>query len=192
MNKPTFKEGLLVALILSFLGTVIFFVIDTLFLVTNQFYLTSSILSACYLLYLMIRSQTKLGRFTAFLLWFVVTASSWFAAIPLSLFILVQLGIIWMIRSLYFYSSLFSAASDLFLTGISIAAALWAGFHSGTLFLALWSFFLIQSLFIFIPSSLKTLSFKDSTVESLIIETPDDEFNRAHHSAKQALAKLAE
>ena len=191
MNTPDFKEGLLVTFGLSFFGSLFFYGISYFIASANQIYLTASLLSLFYILYLIIRSKEKTGRITALTIWIVITFSSWFTAVPFSLFIIVQLAIVWMLRSLYFYSSIFSSIADLFLTSISISVALWAGFHSGTLFLALWSLFLMQSLFVFIPTSLNKKT--KPIIESVFYnENSSSDFDRAHNSAKQALGKLAE
>jgi hypothetical protein len=195
MNTPNFKEGLLIAFVLSFMGSVFFYGISWFVSSFNQIYFTASLLSFCYLTYLSMRSKVKTGRITALTIWMVITLSSWFMSVPISLFVLIQLAIIWMLRSLYFYSSLFSSIADLFLTAVSISAALWAGFHSGTLFLALWCLFLIQSLFVFIPAALNNKPSPDlelNTSNVLSNFNSVNDFDRAYNSAKQALGKLAD
>jgi len=191
MNTPSFKEGLFMAFGLSFFGSLFFYGISLFVTSDNQIYLTASLLGLIYILYLMNQSKVETGRITALTIWIVITLSSWFTAIPFSLFIIVQLAIIWMLRSLYFYSSIFTSIADLFLSTISFSAALWAGFHSGSLFLALWSLFLMQSLFIFIPASLNKKS-NQNLQHSLFNTHSASDFDRAHNSAKQALGKLAE
>lgn len=191
MNDTNFKEGLIIAFGLSVFGS-LFYSSTNLFIGNeNQIYSTLSMVSLFYIVYLIIRSNSKTGRITAVSLWIVITISSWFAAIPFSIFIMLQLVIIWILRCLYFHSSIFSSIADLLLTIISFSAAIWAGFHSGSLFLALWSLFLIQSLFVFIPISLNKHS--QQNIDSTLFNTNyNSDFDRAYHCAKQALGKLAE
>ncbi len=189
MKTATFSEGLLVALVLSIFGALSFYFFNYIIPTNSGLYLTVSLLSFFYLIYLIARSEIKTGRIIAFSLWAVITISSWLLLLPFSIFLLVQISIIWILRSLYFYSSLLSSLTDLILTGLSISAAIWAGLHTGTLFLALWSFFLMQSLFVLIPKSLKPLNIDNGAAE--LDNDSNDAFNRAYQTAKHALGKLS-
>jgi len=94
-----------------------------------------------------------------------------------------HLGIIWVIRSLYFHASVLSAFADLGLSGFSLIAAIWAFSQTGSLFMTLWTLLLVQALFVAIPSSFRKGDGEDSADEV-------DEFQRAHANAEAALRRL--
>jgi hypothetical protein len=71
--------------------------------------------------------------------------------VPLFTQVLIQAGIIWLLRSLYFHGSILSAALDFGLVSVGLAASAWAMVNTGSLGGALWSFFLVQALFCWIP-----------------------------------------
>ena len=93
---------------------------------------------------------------------------------------------IWLIRSLYYYNSLFSSLTDLFLTAFSLVAAIVAWNMSHSLLLGLWCFFLLQALFIFIPVRFAHRDRNENPGTST-----GDIFERAHQSAQLALHKIS-
>ena len=107
------------------------------------------------------------------------------AAPNLAVYLLGHVGLLWLIRSAYFYSGLLPAVADLLLSGFSIAVGIWAASRSGSLGLSVWTFFLVQSLFVFIP---RTVS-KPETVGRR--RSGQDPFDKARRSAEAALRRLA-
>ena len=138
------------------------------------------------MVYLLSRSQEKIGRIIVFTTWCVIATFAWVISLPLMLFILIQVSMLWLIRSLYFYSSILSALIDLGITGTSLVVAIGAGLYTNSLFLGLWCFFLTQALFVFIPARIS----KKSSKISLKLKR-EDSFSAAHHSAESALRKLS-
>jgi hypothetical protein len=59
--------------------------------------------------------------------------------------------------------------------------------HSGSLALALWSFFLVQAAFVLIPAQFLRRS---ATLSSTTLGGAPDGFGRAYHAAEQALERL--
>jgi len=116
----------------------------------------------------------------------VLAGAAWFIAPPLMLYLLVHLGAIWLVRSLYFYSSVLSALADLALNGLGLAAAIWAVTRTDSVFLGIWCFFLVQALFVNIPDSMRR---KAGTRESANART--DRFQHAHCVAEAAVRKLS-
>ena len=104
---------------------------------------------------------------------------------PLLLYITIQLFMIWIMRSLYFYNSVFSALTDLALTGMSLVVAVWAMSVSGSVFLSFWCFFLMQALFVFIPKNFAAIEKNE-----IVYPLNEDKFERAHHAAEIAVSKL--
>lgn len=186
MKSSTLFEGIIVALISSFVGSVLYFSLSSIFSDSFLIRLLISGLSFGYILYLLSRSKERIGRITVIAVWSVSVMSLWFIWPPITLFILMHLVAIWLVRSLYFYSSLFSSLADLALNGFSVAAAFWAASHTGSLFLTIWCFFLTQALFVLIPTSISKEQNKTATPFQ-----NEDQFQHAYRAAEAAVRKLS-
>ena len=184
-KQPTFFEGAGLALIVSIIGAVGFFSLTSLFGSAGVIRLLIAGLFLIYVVYLLSRSRERVGRVTVISAWLLVAGLSWLFVSSFLLYVVIHLGMIWLIRSLYFYSSVLSSLADLALTGFSLAAATWAWSMSHSMFLSIWCFFLVQALFTLIPRQIKKYQNR-STVN---IDT-DDPFECAHRAAEVALRKL--
>jgi hypothetical protein len=184
MKKATFFEGVGVALAASLTGSVLYAALTPVFTSGGVLRLLIAGLGLAYVLYLLLRTSEHVGRITTLAAWGLAAVAAWVMAPPLTLYVLVHLGLIWLIRSLYFHSSLLSALADLGLGGLALAAAVWALVHTGSLFLALWCFFLVQALFVAIPPGMNRRS-ADRT------PNPQDRFQHAHRAAEAAVRKLS-
>src|SRR5262249_44593702 len=101
----------------------------------------------------------------------------------LLLWLLAQAFAIWLLRCWCRYTSPAAALADGALGLFAIAAASVTALHSHSVFLAFWSFFLVQALFVLIPETLQP---------RIAATDPDDEdrFDQAHRSAEAALRRL--
>jgi len=185
MKTITFPDGVLVALLSSLVGTVTFYGLSSFFGDNIAIRFVISGLSLVYILYLLRKSNERIGRILVVVTWIVITLISWALWTPAVLFVLTNLAMIWLTRSLYFYSSLFSSLTDLGLTALSVVIALWAATQSNNLFLTIWCFFLTQALFVMIPSSIKTN--KNPTK----IYSKEADFQHAYRVAESAVRKLS-
>jgi hypothetical protein len=186
MKSPGFFEGVALALALSLAGGVLY---GTLLLVLpagSALRLLIAGLSFAYVVYLLNRNRERVGRLTTLVLWFAMAGSAWLGAPPLSLYALAHVGTIWLVRSLYFHAGLASALADLALNGLALAAAVWAMAHSGSLFLSLWCFFLVQALFVAIPNFVRSSGGDPPTNPNR-----EDRFQHAHRAAEAALRRLS-
>lgn len=186
MKQPTFIEGVSIALIASIAATVLFTALISILPLESVIKLLIALFSLGYISYLLSRSQERLGRVTLIFSWSLIAAAIWFFAPSLALYGLVHLGLIWLIRALYHYNSLLSALADLGLNAVALAAAAWAAFQTESLFITTWCFFLIQALFVYIPSKL----FRKKAIPAGIVVN-EDRFQQAHHAAESALHKLS-
>jgi len=186
MKLPGFLEGAAVALGASIIGSVTYSALTSFFVSGVVMRLLIVAIGLGYVVYLLSRSRERVGRITTIALWLLVAGITWFTAPPLILYLMVHLGLIWLIRSLYFYSSLFSAIADLGLNGVSLAAAVWALNQTGSLFVSIWCFFLVQALFVAIPANMKQKAGQNQTPESR-----EDQFQHAYRAAETALRKLS-
>ena len=186
MKAPSFFEGVVVALIASIAGEFVFMVLPWFVASKLAGLLLISLLSISYLIYLLRRSPLKTGRVTLLLVW---AATSLIAVVldgGFLVYLFLQLTFIWLSRSLYFHKGLFGALADLGLHGIAAAFGVWAYARSGSLFLALWSFFLVEALFPLLPGSASSNSsrYQDKSTNNPL-------FEQAHRSALAALQRLS-
>ena len=154
MKRPNFLNGVGIAAVFALLGSVAVTVLTPIVAFSALYTLLIPALGLAYVLYILSRSAERVGRATTLALWFGMSVTAWLVEPPFGLYLMAHVGALWLIRSLYFYSSALAALMDLGLNVVSTATAYWAAAHSGSVFLAIWCFFLVQALFVAIPSSL--------------------------------------
>jgi small-conductance mechanosensitive channel len=186
MKRPVFMEGVGVALLATIAGGVLFSVLTTVFVSDFVLRLLIAVTGLFYVLYLLHRSGEKVGRITSISVWLFAAAVVWLMGLSLPLYLMVHLGLVWLIRSLYFYSSLISALADFGLVLFGLASAVWAVLQTGSLSLGVWCFFLVQALFVVIPNTWKR-SAKTDTVS----KSTEESFQGAYRTAQAALNKLS-
>jgi hypothetical protein len=113
-----------------------------------------SVLGLLYLAWLLSGSRTRAGRVTAVAAWLLLSAVSWFLAPSLLTYLFPHVALLWLVRSLVRYRSALPAMLDLGVSVLGVAAAAWAARHSNSVFLAAWSFFLVQALAFALPARL--------------------------------------
>lgn len=154
MKRPGFFQGVIVAAVLGFFASTIVATLTPFLGLGAVLRLLLPLLGLAYLFYLLNRSAEKLGRVTTLSLWTVMAIAAWWLAPPLPLYLLIHVGSVWLVRSMYYYTGVLPALMDLGLSALSISAATWAISRSGSVFLATWCFFLVQALFVSIPADL--------------------------------------
>jgi len=182
MKRPTFLEGAGLALVAALASTLAYSGLDLVLPGAVAFRLLVAGLGLGYLLYLLGRSRERIGRVTILAIWLMAAGLLWVFAMPLSLYLLAHLAMVWVGRSLYFHQGPLAALADLGLTGIGLIAALGAYLHTGSLFLTIWCLFLVQALFVFIPSR-----------TGIVARNASDEtesFRRAYQAAEAAVQRL--
>lgn len=185
MKRPGFFHGVIVAAVLGFCTSAIVATLLPFLGLGAVVRLVIPLLGLAYLLYLLTRSAERLGRVTTLTVWTTMAAVTWWATPPLPLYLMIHVGAIWLVRSLYYYSGVLPALMDLGLSVLSVSAAVWALSHSGSVFLATWCFFLVQALFVAIPQ----------TVHGQAKQRPktsadSEKFERAKRQADAALHHL--
>ena len=185
MKRPTFLEGVVVALALSLVGAAVYSATSLFFSGGWLIRALIAALSLAYICYLISRSGQRLGSVTTLALWNFAAIAAWLLNPPLLIYTLLHLGLIWLVRSLYFYTSPLSAVVDMGLTGLSFMAAIWAIVESQSVFAGLWCFFLVQALFAAIPAN-----FNQPRSKKQSEQTVEDQFDRAYHAAETALRQL--
>lgn len=185
MKRPTFFEGVAVALTASVTGGILYAVLSPIFGGGCVLRVLIAGIGLGYLFYLVRRSPERVGRVTVLTVWLIAACSLWVMQPPLLLYVTMHVGMIWLIRSLYFYTSVLCALGDFGLNGLSLAAAVWAVAQSGSVFLTVWCFFLVQALFAAIPGDMSRKG-----PESPARPRHEDRFQCAHRNAEDALGKL--
>ena len=142
-----------------------------------------ALLGFAYTLYVIGRSGERVGRITTIVCWSAIACGAWVLGLPLVGYVLLHVGLIWLVRALYHYSGLLPALLDLGLSLLGAAFAVWAAQRSGGAWLALWCFFLVQAFHVLIPQTW-TRSGTPHAAE-------EDAFARAHRAAEAAVRRLS-
>jgi len=185
MKRPSFFHGVIVAAVLGFFASAIVATLTPFVGLGAVVRLVIPALGLAYLLYLFSRSEERIGRVTTMSLWGVLAAVTWWIAPPLPFYLLIHVGAIWLVRSLYFYSGAMPALMDLGISTLSVSAAVWAISRSGSVFLATWCFFLVQALFVAIPPAIKSRRISQRNARS-----DREKFDQAKRNADKALRQL--
>ncbi len=180
MKSPRFSEGVLVALIAAFAAGLGQPGLALIFGSTLALGLLVTLGSLAYLLYLLSRAKRRAGRSLVIAAWLLATIGLWALAPSAALFGLAYLGLAWVTRALFIHTRPLPALLDLGLTGLSLVAGIGAWLHSGNLFLAVWTLFLVQALYVWLPGARTRSADPDL----------DDRFEQAHRRAEAAVRKL--
>lgn len=185
MKRPSFIRGVVVAAILAFFASAVVATLTPFIGLGAVIRIVIPALSLAYLLYLLSSNNERTGRVTTLSVWMVMAVVTWWIAPPLPLYMLIHVGAIWLVRSLYFYSGVLPALMDMGVSTLSISASVWAITRSGSVFLATWCFFLVQALFIAIPPAMQR---PRNTRQDTAFE--NETFEQARRQADQALRQL--
>jgi hypothetical protein len=183
-GKPSFAQGLVVAVVSSFAGAAVLAALTPLAGFGLALRATIALLAFAYVLYLLTASGERVGRVTTVVLWLVAAGVVWFVHVPLAGYVLFHAGLLWLVRSLYFSSNLPAALVDLGVLALGIAFAAWAAGRSGSALLALWCFFLAQAFHVLIPAVLARPDEQPPT-------TDDRAFRSAQRAAEAALRRMS-
>ncbi len=187
MKAPGFIDGVIAALAISLAAAAAkllfghFVAAGTLF----QAVLWGATLA--YLVYLLKRSRARTGRIVVVSAWALATFACWLLGASLSEQVLIYAGLIWLVRSLYFHGSILAALLDLGLVAVGLAAAVWALLNTGSMAASLWSFFLVQALFRWIPDLDRARNGSAARAAA-----PASSFQSAHRVALDAVRKLSQ
>ncbi len=184
-TKPSFVSEVVLALCLSAAAGALASSLMLLFDAQSVLRGLIALLGFAYVLYRLGRSRQRSGRIVVFAVWCVAAGATWFLAPPLPLYLCIHVTLIWLIRSIYRYSSPFMAAADLGLTVFAFTIASAVLIRSGSVWLASWCFFLVQALHVVIPSSLRKRAGLDHRSDP-----ENSAFLQAHRAAEVAIRKL--
>ena len=183
-TMPSLGGGLVAALVLSACGAALLAVLTPFAGSSAALRAVVAALGFAYVLYAIGRSGERVGRITTIACWIAAAAAAALLDLPLAAYALVHLGLVWLVRSLYYYQGVLPALADLGLTLLGCAFAGWAALRSESAWLVLWCFFLVQAFHVLIPPSLSARAAGTG-------EAPDDAFARAHRAADAAVRRLS-
>lgn len=181
-NPLSLGRGVLAAVVLSACGAALFAALTPPLGAAVALRFVAALLGLGYVVYSIGQSGQRIGRIATLVVWLVVAAGAWVGGLPVAAYVLVQVGFIWLVRSLYFYSGVLPALVDLGLTALGVAFAVWAGDRTSSAAIAFWCFFLAQAFHVLIPATLtgRSASFDEN-----------DGFDRAHRAAEAALRRMS-
>ena len=185
MKRPTFFHGVIVAAIFGFFASAVVATLTPFAGLGAVLRLVIPALGLAYLLFLFSRSPERIGRVTTISLWSALAAVTWWVSPPLPFYLLIHVGALWLVRSLYFYAGVLPALLDLGISALSISATVWAITRSGSVFLATWCFFLVQALFVAIPPTVNARREAQRDPAA-----GNENFDRAKRQADHALRQL--
>ena len=158
MNRNTFLHGLIVAAVLAFASAATIASIAPWTGMSAIVRVAIPMIAFAYVVYVVRASSVKTGVLTTCSLWSVLAVIAWWVAPPLPAYLLIHVGAIWLVRSLYTYSGIVPALTDLVLSGLATAGLVWSLSRTGSVFLGVWTFFLVQALYVFIPRSVRQVT----------------------------------
>jgi hypothetical protein len=184
MNKPGFIEGIVVAGVISITGLIGFYTVNLFCNQADTWRVLITIISFGYSIYLLARSQQRIGRITVLASWLLIATATWLYQPPLIHYAFIHLTTLWLIRSLYFHTNSLSVLLDFGLFAFGVAVAFWALIHSGSVMLSLWCLFLVQALFATIPDNNKPATSTQTAINS------NATFQQALRTAQSAINSL--
>ena len=183
-SSPSFGHALGAALAFSIGGAAVLAALAPFVGTGTALRVVIALLGLVYVLYLVGRSGERVGRITTIAVWLGGAGIAWFAGLPFVAYALVHLGLVWLVRSLYYYAGLLPALADFGLCLLGAAFAAWAAQRSGSAWLAFWCFFLVQAFHVLIPASLSERG-GDAAAAT------DDAFTHAQRAAESAVRRLS-
>jgi hypothetical protein len=187
MHRPTLLEGVLVALVLSLSVSPLIALVQLAVGSLLAWKLGVMAMAYTYICYLLRRSGRRSGRLTLGLLALTVLLAGLVCNLRFPAILLLCVTLIWGVRSFAYSRSLVSTVLQGIVSGLGCGAALMMYGHSGSLALAIWSFFLVQAAFVLIPAQGIR---RPAVALGPTPGSPPDGFGRAYHAAEQALERL--
>ena len=187
MKTPGIIDGIIIAIVISLGAGAAKLLLGGFIAYSSLFNLVLYAATLVYLIYLLKRSHARIGRVVVIAGWGLTSLACWFFDFLLFEQVLIQAGFIWLVRSLYFHGSMFSAALDFGLVSVGLAASAWTMVNTASLPAALWSFFLVQALFCWVPQLAHQQS---GGLHSS--QREQSSFQSAHRVALDAVRKLTQ
>ena len=184
MQRPTLFEGIVVALVISLLASPLGYMLRLWMGGAMGGKVWIVVIAYAYIVYLLAQSPKPVGR--TLLAGLSALALLGSLALETRWVVLAAMALIAGIRACVYSRSLLAALLHGSLCLFGFGTALWAYWQSGSLILATWSFFLLQALFVCLPSRLRS----PAGAPQKEADEEEDGFRKAYQAAQQALARL--
>lgn len=184
MIRPGFWHEVGVALALSIAGALAWSALGWILSPAVALRWVIAVLGIVYAVLQLRGLDARVGRLMATGIWLALDVALFAFNPPLLEWLLAQAAAIWMLRCWACHGSFFAAMADGVLGLFAVAGSVAVVHATHSVFLALWTFFLIQALFVFIPDSLRSTP-RTSAPDN------EDRFAQAQRSAEAALQRLA-
>ena len=148
-SDATFRHGVLFAFLAAMAGGVFQTVLASSLPEGERHALLCALLGLAYLFHLFGRLPCKPGRLVVLGLGVSFIVLGLITPLPLAYQLLLQTALIWGTRTTLLHENTGQAVADLCLQGFAIAAMVIVYSRTGSAALSVWSFFLIQALFVF-------------------------------------------
>lgn len=189
MSRKTVIEGIGIAALLSIVAFPMMVLGTTVMYPSIALRLCISAIGFLYILYILAKTSTRIGRGTVGALSALAIAALLFFNPSFVFFALALTALIWIVRSLYNYQSVVFTLADGVLCAISLASAAWGFMLSHSIMVALWCYFLVQALTAAIPRSFEAVAaMKNRTAGHG--KPSQDRFSEAQRAAQEALRQL--
>ena len=146
MNRPTFVEAVVIAIICSVSATAFFHLLSLWLDLGSTMRLTIALTGGLYTVWLTWRAQVKPGRLFLLVLWTVATAATIALDPPLLAHVAVQLMLIWTVRVVTQPRGVIVAVIDGALGALSIGISVWVAQQTGSVLAVTWSVLLTQAV----------------------------------------------
>ena len=185
MKDLSFMRGVVIALGFAFVSSVAFIVIAPGMSFYWFVFLLVPILCFAYLLSIGQYRFRKAGWVSSLVLWCVFAGLLWLLSPSLVDYLLLHVVALSLMRTLFFHKNLLAMLLDFALSLFALGTSFWAMSHTGSLFLAVWCFFLVQAAFIAIPGCTTATSSRSAATSN------SQQFDVALRKAEEALRKVA-
>jgi len=179
MTSLGFFRHTLMAFLLAVLGAGAYTILGFAMSGAVAFKVTLILVAAGYGGIVLFKAAETTGRIVVPLAWMLISAGS-APVLGLAEFALLQIALLWLLRALYLHGGVLAALLDLGLTLCAAGVAVWAA-GTGSIFLMVWSFLLVQGLALLVPQA---------AAEAVPNDNGSDDFDRAREQARAALKTL--
>jgi len=198
MIKLPFLRSVVVALLISGATAVLYLSLSLIFDKVTALQACTSAATLAYVLYLLGQSDTRFGRVSTVGIFLACTFLAWLLTPSTLLLAAFNVGVIWLVRAVYYHNNVLVALADLVISVITFTAAIAAALQSNSLFLALWSFFLAQAMIVPILNYISNRvsggenGNRDRDCLSAQHDAMQQNFQHAYRNAENALRRLAD
>lgn len=184
MKRPSLLQNIGLAIVLTIVAAAAGILFLGIFSSAVSSKLVIILVTLVYLVRLVSRSQLRAGKLILNLLCLVLLIGGGLFFEQSESLVVMATVMIWMIRSLLYYSSIFTACADLVLCLMSLVGFALSFNSSHSIAVAVWSFFLIQALHSLIPERFGETEHAAEEDQSV------HRFDRAYQSAEQAIRQI--